>query len=147
MDKENLTIRAQMAFRGLSTAINKAEADLISIIRDYGGIIPTPAADDKPALYLYAYASSDLSIDLFPIQAVAFDEGEGLMIISNTEMANYEYDNDYEFDYYGNFYGKDLEHYRDMVKDITYFRELNDGYTDVPATIFSILADLASYLA
>lgn len=148
MDKENLKTRVHMAFNALVNANDKALNDLINIVRDAGGMLLTPYSTDKPSIWAYTYNSpSDEDIEIVPIQAIAYDENEGLMVITDTEMRNYEYDNGYEFEYFYDFEGTDKEHYDDLVKDITYFRELNDGYTDVRKTVFSILAGLEEYLA
>ena len=137
-----------MAFNALVNANDKALQDLINIVVDAGGLILTPESCDKPVLYAFTYNSISVEdLEVEPIQAIAYDETVGLMIISNTEMANYEYDSGYQFEYYYDYADEDKAHYDDMVKDLTYFRELNDGYTDVRKTVYSILSGLEAYLA
>ena len=145
MNKENALIHARNAFRSLNAAFEKAEKDLIAIVQEMGGIIRTPVSDDKPTLYADVFNCIDnTALDGEAIYAIAYDDSEGLMILTETEMENYEFDNDFEF---GDDETADKAAYEDMTKDITYFRDLNDGYTDYRGTIYSILAGLESYLA
>lgn len=146
MDKNTLATRAKMAFNALLNADIKAEKDLINILKDFGGIIRTPLTDGKPTLYSYT-CWNDREIQAVPIQAVAYDEGEGLMVLTNCELESYEYSEGYEFQGFHNLTGEDEKRYLEATEDITYFRVLDDGYTDVNTTIFSILAGLEYYLA
>ena len=151
MEQNKLTIRASQAFRNLVKANEKATQDLIDIVKDAGGMIVTDSQfGDKPILYAVVDYNGPVSYqasEFVPIHAIAFDEGEGLMILTDWELENYTSDTGYCFEYYNGFEGEDLEHFQDCVKDITYFRAMDDGYTDEKATIFNILAGLADYLA
>lgn len=149
MNKENALIHTRMGLKALNSAFEKAEKDLIMIVKEMGGIIRTPVSDDKPTLYANVFNCIDnTALDSEAIYAIAYvdygEGGEGLMILTETEMENYEFDNDFEF---GDDETADKAAYEDMTKDITYFRDLNDGYTDYRGTIYSILAGLESYLA
>lgn len=148
MDSKNLREKANQAYVKLSQAVSQAITDLTEIVKANGGKILTPPSMDKPTIYTYTYGNIDNSaLDTESIQAIAYDEVEGLMVITETEMSNYEYDNGYQFEYTYDYEGEDKEHYDDMVKDLTYFRELDDSHTAMYDTIFSILCGLESYLA
>lgn len=149
MDNTNKA-KVNKAFNSLSQAFDRAECDLINIIQTEGGIIRTAPSGDKPTLYCFVDYNMDMdynTTESLPIQALAYDEGEGLMVLTNAELQNYEYDEGFEFDYYYDYEGEDKERYEDATKDLTYFRTLDDGYTAVRETIFSILAGLADYLS
>ena len=148
MGNKNLREKANQAYVKLSQALSQAITDLTEIVKANGGKILTPPSMDKPTIYAYTYGNIDNSaLDTETIQAIAYDEVEGLMVITETEMSNYEYDNGYQFEYTYDYEGEDKEHYEDMVKDLTYFRELDDSHTAMYDTIFSILCGLESYLA
>lgn len=151
MDNNNLKTQAFQTYQSLSSVLGDAQTTLADIIKGCGGILPTPPTMDKTTLYAFVQYDDVRCVysrnERIPIQAIAFDENEGLMILTNIEVCNYEHDNDFQFEYLYDFDGEDKEHYEDMVKDITYFRPLDDGYTDVFNTIFSIFAGLESYLA
>ena len=149
--KEYLFSKAGVAFSELASAFNKAEEELINIVKGNGGKINTSSSfGEKPTLYAvvdFSGSEAYQSYELVPIQAIAYDEGQGLMILTNYELDNYQYDSGYLFEYYGGFEGEDAEHFEDCIKDLSYFRDLDDGYTDVKMTIFNILAGLQAYLA
>lgn len=147
----NITDKAYHAYKTLFNAFETAKQDLIDIVRANGGVILTPPASDKPTLHCFVDYNGDCdynTTESIPIQAIAYDEQEGmLMVLTNDELRNYEYDEDYNFEYLYDYAGEDKARYEDATKDITYFRELDNGYTAVNETIFSILAGLADYLA
>ena len=105
---------------------------------------------EKPTIYAlndFNGSQAYIAYEEVPVHAIAYDEGEGLMVLTNYELDNYQYDSGYLFEYYGGFEGEDKEHFEDCIKDLTYFRDLDDGYTDVKMTIYNILSGLPAYLA
>lgn len=142
--------RASEAYNNLFNAFEQAERDLIEIIKREGGIIRTPNGSDVPTLHCFVDYNADMDYNTtqsIPIQAIAYDENEGLMVLTNDELRNYEYDEDYEFEYFYDYEGEDKKRYDEATKDLTYFRVLDDGYTAVRETIYSILCGLMVYLA
>lgn len=149
MEKETTLLHIKNAFKALTRANEKARQDLINIIKENGGKILTPNSLDRPTLMCYVDYCRDGDIETVPIHGIAFDEGEGLMLLTSDELANYEYDSGYNFEYLYNFNygGADKENFEKATEDLTYFRPMDDGYTLERETIFSILAGLESYLA
>lgn len=139
--------RAAETRKMLHLAYESAYNELIGLIRDNGGLIDTRATDEKPTLYAMVDYSIGGKCEGIAIHGIRYDEDEGeLFILTSTELDNYQADTGYYFDYYFNFDGEDKEHLDDAMKDITYFRPLDDGYTDVKWTILNIFAGLAEYL-
>ena len=131
------------------TLINKVNDQLrdtlIGVLKDCGGFIDTRACEDKPTLYAIVDSIGDDQTQV-AIQGIRYDEDEGIFILTDTELDNYQFDTKYFFEYYFNFEGEDGERLTEVQKDITYFRELNDGYTDVTSTIRNIILGLSWYL-
>lgn len=129
--------------------INKVNDELrntlIGVLKDCGGFIDTRACEEKPTLYAEVDTLGDDQTQV-AIQAIRYDEDEGIFILTDTELDNYQFDTKYYFNYYFNFEGEDGERLTDVQKDIKYFRELDDGYTNTTATIRNILLGLAAYL-
>lgn len=130
--------------------INKVEDELrntlIGVLKDCGGFIDTRASSDKPTLYAVVDGYPLDGSELVAIQGIRYDEEEGIFLLTNTELDNYQYDIKYYFEYYFDFDGEDAERLTEIQKDITYFREFDDGYTNTTATIRNILLGLAAYL-
>ena len=141
----NIKERAINASDFIRRAFESAEDELIGILKECGGFIDTRVCNERPTLYAVDTIHSEDMVSA--IQAIRYNEEDGqIYILTNTELDNYQYDNGYQFEYYYNFEGKDEEHLNDAMKDITYFRELRDGYTDVRATINNIVSGLYAYL-
>ena len=121
--------------------------ELIAIIKDNGGLIDTRACSENPTLYAVVDGGAWNEFNKEPIQAIRYnEEDEQIYILTNTELDSYSYDTGYIFEDYYNFVGEDAAHFEDAIKDITHFRELNDGYTDMRTTIFNIISGLFAYI-
>lgn len=147
----NLKDRAYKASEYLRNAYDALYEELVGIINENGGLIDTRACDDKPTLYVVQDCTSGDSAygetETVPIHAIRYNVEDGqIYILTNTELDSYAYDNNYYFENYYNFEGEDKTHFEDAIKDITYFRELNDGYTDMRSTIFNIISGLYAYI-
>ena len=142
--------KAKAAAEKLRAAYNTAIDELTEIVKEHGGFIDTRACDERPTLYAMVdtdYGNAAIETSSIPIHGIRYDEdSKGLFIITDTELDSYAYDNGYNFEYYYNFEGEDAEHLNDAMKDITYFRDIDDGYTDIPSTIFNIVGGLYAYL-
>ena len=143
----NLKDRAYSASELLRHTYDSLVDELIGIINENGGLIDTRACNENPTLYAVVEGSGCGESEEITIQAIRYNEEDGqIYILTNIELDSYSYDNGYNFEYYYDFEGEDEEHFKDAIKDITYFRELNDGYTDMRATIFNIISGLYSYI-
>ena len=121
--------------------------ELVAIVKEHGGFIDTRACEEKPVLFdINNTGNLGECSQATPIHGIRYVEGEGLFILTDTELDNYAYDTGCQFEYYFNFEGEDATHLDDAMKDVTYFRNLDDGYTDVTATVSSIMSNLAQYL-
>lgn len=142
----NLKDRAYNISEFLRRTYDQLTDDLIGIIKDNGGLIDTRACNENPTLYAIV-DGSDYGFEEETIQAIRYNEEDGqIYILTNTELDSYSYDSGYEFEYYYDFMGEDAAHFEDAISDISHFRELNDGYTDVRTTIFNIVSGLYAYI-
>lgn len=140
--------KAKSAAEKLRAAYNTATDELTNILKEHGGFIDTRATEDRPILYAMVdtnYGNATIETSSVPIHGIRYYDGV-LYIITDTELDSYAYDSGYNFDYYYNFEGEDAAHLDDAMKDITYFRDIDDGYTDVKATIANIVSGLYAYL-
>ena len=121
--------------------------ELIGIIKANGGLIDTRACSENPTLYAIVEGGAWNESEQEAIQAIRYNEEDGqIYILTNSELDSYAYDTGNTFEYYYDFEGEDKTHFEEAIKGITYFRELNDGYTDMRATIFNIISGLYAYI-
>lgn len=121
--------------------------ELIGIITENGGLIDTRACSENPTLYAVVEGSGNGESETVAIHAIRYNEEDGqIYILTDAELDSYAYDTGNTFEYYYDFQGEDKTHFEDAIKDITYFRELNDGYTDMWATIFNIISGLYAHI-
>lgn len=121
--------------------------ELIAIIKDNGGLIDTRACNELPTLYAVVDGGAWNEFNKEPIQAIRYNEEDGqIYILTNTELDSYSYSTGNYFDFYYDFEGRDKEYFEDAINDFSYFRMLNDGYTDMRATIFNIISGLFAYI-
>lgn len=136
-------------------AIQKAIADayeqIVTVVKECGGVLKTPASSDKITLYAFyeSAGSRDLAnaaTEAVAIQGLRWDDELGLCICTNDMLDNYQFDNGYEFEYYFDFEGEDLENLNKALDDPAYFVEF-DKYDLVYAdTVMSIIGGIADYL-
>jgi hypothetical protein len=143
----NTKERAFSASELLRHTYDSLTDELIGIIKANGGLIDTRACSGNPTLYAIVDGGAWDEFNQETIQAIRYNEEDGqIYILTNTELDSYSYDTGYNFEYYYDFVGEDAVHFEDAIKDITRFRELNDGYTDVRSTIFNIISGLYAYI-
>ena len=129
----------------IKKAIDDAYEQIVTIVKECGGLLKTPASSDKPTLYAY-YESVDGKTEQEAIHGLRWDDELGLTICTNSMLDNYQYDNEYYFDYYFDFEGEDLENLNKALDDPAYFVEF-DKYDLVYAdTVMSIIGGIADYL-
>ena len=129
----------------IEKAINEAYDQIVTVVKECGGLLKTPAASDKPTLYAY-YQDWDEKTSKVAIQGLRWDDELGLTLCTNEMLDNYQYDNAYYFEYYFDFAGKDLVELNKVLEDAAYFVEF-DKYDLVRTdTILSIIGGIADYL-
>lgn len=127
-------------------AYNGAADQLRDLVIAAGGLIDTRARSDRPAIKAVVDVTFCDKTESVTIQAIRYDDELGLMLLTDTELDNYQFDTGYSFENYMDFEGEDAKALDDAMKDVAYFRELDDGYTDIRATITNIILGLPPYL-
>lgn len=149
-----MNVKMELLKRGCeykSEAIKKAFDDayeqIITIVKECGGVLKTPASSDKSTLYaFYESAGRGSDWEAVAIQGLRWDDELGLCICTNDMLDNYQYDTGYEFEYYFDFEGEDLENLNKALDDPAYYVEFDKYglvYTD---TIMSIIGGIADYI-
>ena len=135
----------------IKKAIDDAYEQIVTVVKDCGGLLKTPASSDKMTLYAFYESAGSRDIanaatEAVAIQGLRWDDELGLCICTNDMLDNYQYDNDYQFEYYFDFEGEDLENLNKALDDPAYFVEFDKYdlvYTD---TVMSIIGGIADYL-
>lgn len=135
----------------IKKAIDDAYEQIVTIVKECGGVLKTPASSDKITLYAFyeSAGSRDLAnaaTEAVAIQGLRWDDELGLCIRTNDMLDNYQFDNGYEFEYYFDFEGEDLENLDKALDDPAYYVEFDKYdliYTD---TVMSIIGGIVDYL-
>ena len=135
----------------IDKALDNAYEQIITIVKECGGVLKTPASSDKITLYAFYESAGSRDIanaasEAVAIQGLRWDDELGLCICTNDMLDNYQYDNDYQFEYYFDFEGEDLENLNKALDDPAYYVEF-DKYDLVYAdTVRSIIGGIGDYL-
>ena len=103
----------------INNAIGTAFEHIIRVVKEYGGVLKTPASSDKVTLYAF-YEGFDGKTEGVPIQGLRWDDELGLCICTNDMLENYQFDTGYQFEYYFDFEGEDLENLNKALDDPAY---------------------------
>jgi len=146
-------LKALCAYKNeaIKKAIDDAYEQIVAVVKECGGLLKTPASSDKMTLYAFYESAGSRDIanaatEAVAIQGLRWDDELGLCICTNDMLDNYQYDNDYQFEYYFDFEGDDLENLNKALDDPAYFVEFDKYdlvYTD---TVMSIIGGIADYL-
>jgi hypothetical protein len=146
MNKERLKRVCYNCEKAIDDALGNAYDEICIIVQECGGVIKTPASSDKITLYAYYGDAVSTASEAVAIHGLRYDKELGLCICTNDMLDNYQFDNDYEFEYYFDFEGKDLENLNKALDDPAYYVEF-DRYDLVFAdTVRSIIGGLPDYL-
>ena len=151
ISKNALKDYAARCEESIDKAFDNAYETIITIVKECGGVLKTPASSDKITLYAFyeSVGSRDLAnaaSEAVAIQGLRWDDELGLCICTNDMLDNYQYDTGYQFEYYFDFEGEDLENLNKALDDSAYFVEF-DKYDLVYAdTVMSIIGGIADYL-
>lgn len=135
----------------IQKAIDNAYEQIVTVVKECGGVLKIPAASDKITLYAFYESAGSRDIanaatEAVAIQGLRWDDELGLCICTNDMLDNYQYDTGYQFEYYFDFEGEDLENLNKALDDSAYFVEF-DKYDLVYAdTVMSIIGGIADYL-
>lgn len=135
----------------IKKVIDDAYEQIITIVKECGGVLKTPASSDKITLYAFYEntGSRDLAnaaTEAVAIQGLRWDDELGLCICTNDMLDNYQYDNGYYFDYYFDFEGEDLENLNKALDDPAYYVEFDKYDLVYSDTVISIIGGIADYL-
>ena len=146
MDKNNTFKDSLEWINGkIRSGINEGLDTLISLIKENGGFLKTPVSCDKPTLYAF-YEDIDGKESRVPIQGFHLSEELGLCICTDEMLDNYQYDTGYQFEYYFDFEGEDLEELNKALDDEAYYVEFDKYDLVYEPTLLSIIHGLPAYL-
>ena len=129
----------------IKKALNDAYEHIIRVVKEYGGVLKTPASSDKPTLYAF-YEDFDGLTYHEAIHGLRWDDELGLCICTNSMLDNYQFDTGYLFEYYFDFDGADLENLNKALADPAYYVEFDKYDLVRDDTIWSIIGGIGDYL-
>jgi hypothetical protein len=129
----------------IDKALDDAYEQIVTIVKEFGGVLKTPAQDGKIALYAFYEDFDGLSYHR-QIHGLRYDDELGLCICTDDMLDNYTFDTGYAFENYRNFEGKDAEEMDKLLDDMAYYVEF-DKYDLVYApTVRAIIGGIGDYL-
>ena len=140
--KENLSGIA----KNISDWIDEGFNLIVSLVIENGGFLRTPQGSDKPNLYAFYDYGLSVAPSQVAIQGLHYSEELGLCICTDDMLDNYQYDNDYQFEYYFDFEGQDLEELNKALSDPSYYVEFDRYELNRERTIINLLEGLPEYL-
>ena len=129
----------------IDKALDDAYEQIISVVKECGGVLKTPASTDKITLYAF-YESFDGKTEGVTIQGLRWDDELGLCICTNDMLDNYQFDTGYQFEYYYDFEGEDLENLNKVLDDPAYYVEFDKYDLLYSETVRSIIGGIGDYL-
>ena len=130
----------------IDNALDNAYEHIIRMVKEYGGVLKTPACDEKITLYAF-YEDYGGKTSTEKIHGLRYDDELGLCICTDSMLDNYTFDTGYAFENYCNFEGKDAEEVNKMLDDAAYYVEF-DKYDLVYApTVRAIIGGIGDYIA
>lgn len=144
--KEIARQKATAYFTRIHEAYNQLRRDVIDILEDMGGFIKTLPSTDLPTLMVTVEDYSQ-NQSQEPIYGIRLIDGD-IFLCTRTSLANYEYDNGYNFEYTYDFVEgtEDMENVEKLVNDPAYYIDIDEDYIDTRETLYSILAGIGDYL-
>ena len=137
--------------QAIDKALGDAYEQIISVVKECGGVLKTPASSDKVTLYAFyeSAGSRDLAnaaSEAVAIQGLRWDDELGLCICTNDMLDNYQFDTGYQFEYYYDFEGEDLENLNKALDDAAYYVEIDKYDLLITDTMLSIIHGISAYL-
>ena len=139
--KRELLKRGCIAYEeAINKALDNAYEQIITIVKECGGVLKTPACDEKMTLHaFYDYNTEQ-------IHGLRWDEELGLCICTDSMINNYTFDTGYYFENYRNFEGRDAEEVEKMLNDMSYYIEFHDYDLIFASTVRDIIGGIGDYL-
>ncbi len=135
----------------IDKALDSAFDQIVTIVKECGGVLKTPASSDKITLYAFYEVNglpgiANASSEAVAIQGLRWDDELGLCICTNDMLDNYQFDNDYCFEYYFDFEGEDLENLNKALDDPAYYVEFDKYDLLFSETVRAIIGGIGDYL-
>ena len=135
----------QAYYERITKAIDEAYEQIVTVVKECGGLLKTPASSDKSILYAY-YEDFDGHTYHEAIHGLRWDDELGLTICTDSMLENYQFDTRYYFDYFYDFNEADLAELNKVLDDAAYFVEFDKYELVRTETILSIIGGLGEYL-
>lgn len=145
INKTSLKEYACVCEEAIDRAFDNAYETIITIVKECGGVLKTPAQNDKITLYAF-YEDYDGRIKTENIHGLRWDDELGLCICTDSMLENYTFDTGYGFSDYRNFEGKDAEELDKMLDDPAYYVEFDKYELVYAPTVRAIIGGIGDYL-
>ncbi len=145
IDKDTLKRYAAHCEESIDKALDNAYETIITIVKECGGVLKTPACDDKITLYAF-YEGCNQTSNVEKILGLRYDDELGLCIATESMIENYTFDTGYYFSDYQNFEGKDADELNKMLDDAAYYVEFDKYDLVYSPTVRSIIGGIGDYL-
>lgn len=144
--KRELLKRGCAAYEeAIDKALDNAYEQIIRVVKECGGVLKTPACDEKITLYAF-YEDYYGRAKTENIHGLRWDDELGLCICTDSMLKNYAFDTGYQFEDYRNFEGKDKEEIDKVLDCMGYYVEF-DKYDLVYApTVRAIIGGIGDYI-
>jgi hypothetical protein len=124
----------------INKALDNAYEQIITIVKECGGVLKTPACDEKITLHAFYEDFTE------NIHGLRWDDELGLCICTDSMLDNYTYDTGYHFENYRNFEGRDAEEVEKMLNDMAYYMEFDKYDLVFAPTVRDIIGGIGDYL-
>lgn len=137
--------------QAIDNALDSAFEQIITVVKECGGVLKTPASSDKITLYAFYESTGSRDIanaasEAVAIQGLRWDDELGLCICTNDMLDNYQFDTGYQFEYYFDFEGEDLENLNKALDDPAYYVEFDKYDLLFSETVRAIIGGIGDYL-
>ena len=145
INKNTLKEYAAYCEESIDKALDNAYEHIITIVKECGGVLKTPAQDEKITLYAF-YEDYDGRTKTENIHGLRWDDELGLCICTDSMLENYTFDTGYGFDDYRNFEGKDAEELDKVLDDPAYYVEFDKYDLAYAPSVRAIIGGIGDYL-
>ena len=145
INKNALKEYAARCEESIDKALDNAYETIITIVKECGGVLKTPAQDGKITLYAF-YEDYDGRTKAENIHGLRWDDELGLCICTDSMLENYTFDTGYGFNDYRNFEGKDAEELDKLLDDPAYYVEFDKYDLVYASTVRAIIGGIGDYL-
>lgn len=144
INKTSLKEYACVCEEAINRALDTAYETIITIVKECGGVLKTPAQDGKITLYAF-YEDYDGRTRTESIHGLRWDDELGLCICTDSMLENYTFDTGYNFGNYRNFKGEDAEEMDKVLDDPAYYVEFDKYELVYAPTVRAIIGGIGDY--